>query len=74
MRWHRQAHRTWRTGTASQRAVGNARRAVARCSKALRELAARDGFAGLRIVEEPGEPFEHGHSGKVKRVIANRAR
>ena len=46
-----------------------ARRAIARCSRALHELAARDGIAGLRIVEEPGEPLEHGHSGKVKRVI-----
>jgi phenylacetate-coenzyme A ligase PaaK-like adenylate-forming protein len=51
-----------------------ARRAIARCSKALHELAARDGIAGLRVVEEPGEPLEHGHSGKVKRVVAKRRR
>lgn len=51
-----------------------ARLAIARCSKALHELAARDGLSGLRVVEEPGEPLEHGHSGKVKRVIAARKR
>jgi phenylacetate-CoA ligase len=51
-----------------------AQRALARCSKALHELAARDGLSGLRIVEEPGMPLERGHSGKVKRVIAVRKR
>jgi phenylacetate-CoA ligase len=48
----------------------DARRALARCSKALRELALRDGFAGLHLVEEPDLPPLHGSSGKVKRVIA----
>jgi phenylacetate-CoA ligase len=51
-----------------------AQRALARCSKALHELASRDGLSGLRIVEEPGMPLERGHSGKVKRVIAVRKR
>ena len=48
----------------------DARHAIARCSKALRELARRDDLRGLHIVEEPGEPLLHGHSGKIKRVIA----
>ena len=48
----------------------DARLALARCSKALRELALRDGLAGLHLVEEPDLPPLHGSSGKVKRVIA----
>ena len=59
-----------RVGADGGGAPQDARLAVQRCSKALRELAERDGFAGLRIVEEPGAPLVHGHSGKVKRVIA----
>ena len=46
------------------------RRALARCSEALRALAARDGLPGLRFVEEPDLPLVHGSSGKVQRVIA----
>jgi phenylacetate-CoA ligase len=55
-----------RVGASAQ----DARRAIARCSKALRELARRDHLHGLRILEEPGVPLLQGHSGKVKRVIA----
>jgi putative adenylate-forming enzyme len=44
--------------------------ALARCSKALRELAQRDHLQGLRLVEEPDLPLLHGSSGKVQRVIA----
>ncbi len=46
------------------------RRAIARCCKALRELARRDHLQGLQLVEEPDLPPLHGSSGKVKRVIA----
>jgi phenylacetate-CoA ligase len=46
------------------------RQAIARCCKALRELARRDHLQGLRLVEEPDLPLLHGSSGKVKRVIA----
>ena len=48
----------------------DARRAIARCSKALRGLARRDHLHGLHIVEEPDAPLIYGQSGKVKRVIA----
>ena len=59
-----------RVGTGA--APDEAGRAIARCSKTLRALAQRDGLLGLRVVEEPGLPLLHGHSGKVKRVIAAR--
>ena len=46
------------------------RHALARCHATLANLARRDGLHGLRFVEEPGVPPQHGSSGKVRRVIA----
>lgn len=57
----------------SEASAADARRAIARCSKVLHELAQRDGLQGLRIVEEPEEPLQHGSSGKIRRVIARSA-